>query len=262
MEIITLLIFTAVIGSPRKVVKTLITLVLASTIAALIVILPSPIPDSNIGWGRVASIANEFTSANDTTGSSAKSTNIEGGLAGRFNIWNSSIKLARQWDVPIEEPVLNSMLRPLFGLGPDMYVYSYPLIGLPSSWLRLVDHPHNYALHILMEQGCIGLSGFITLTSFLILTTFITLKKYRNIKGSFDITGTIILAVLPAMIGKIFELQTGVARLADLTMTLALFGAAIAIFELLNQQNNAGQNNSMGEKRAAVWPMLPKQRLP
>ena len=125
VSIITLLIFTAVIGSPRKVVKTLITLVLACTIAALIVILPSPVPYSNIGWGRVASIANEFTSANDTTGSIAKSTNIEGGLAGRFNIWNSSIKLARQWDVPIEEPVLNSMLRPLFGLGPDMYCLLY-----------------------------------------------------------------------------------------------------------------------------------------
>ena len=260
VSIITLLIFTAVIGTPRKVVKTLITLVLASTIAALIVILPSPIPDSNIGWGRVASIANEFTSANDTTGSITKSTNIEGGLAGRFNIWNSSIKLARQWDVPIEEPVLNSMLRPLFGVGPDMYVYSYPLIGSPSSWLRLVDHTHNYELHILMEQGFIGLIGFITLTSFLILTIFITLKKYRNIKGSFDITGTIILAVLPAMIGKIFELQTGVARIADLTMTLALFGAVIAIFELLNQQNNAGQNNSINENHSALRAMLPKQR--
>ena len=260
VSIITLLIFTAVIGSPRKVVKTLITLVLASTLAAFIVILPSPVPDSDIGLGRITSIANEFTTSTNSTDSIIKSTNIEGGLAGRFNIWNSSIKLARQWNVPIEEPLVNSMLRPLFGLGPDMYVYSYPLIGEPSSWLRLVDHTHNYELQILMEQGFVGLIGFITLTGFLILTVFITAKKYRDIKGTFAITGTIILALLPAMIGKMFELQTGVARLSDITMTLALFGAVIAIYELLNQQIDEGQNNSINENHSTLPKILPKQR--
>ena len=133
------------------------------------------------------------------------------------------------------------MLRALFGLGPDMYVYSYPLVGQPSSWLRLVDHTHNYQLQVLMEQGFIGLIGFTSLTIFLTMSVFAIVKRYRDKKSSFDAIGIIILALLPAMIGKMFELQTGVARVSDLAMTLALFGAVIAVYELLNQQIAEGQ---------------------
>ncbi|MEC9293861.1 MAG: hypothetical protein VYC65_06200 [Chloroflexota bacterium] len=252
ISITTLFIFTILIASNRETFKTLMLLAVSSIISAFIIVLPSPKGD--LGLGRVTSIV---TQLNDPV---ATSTNIEGGLAGRFNIWGSSLKLATQWDVPIEESEINSMLRPLFGVGPDMYVYSYPLVGQPSSWLRLVDHAHNYELHILVEQGFIGLIGFTALTIFLTISVFAIVKRYRNRKSDFDITGIIILALLPAMIGKIFELQTGVARASDLAMTLALFGAVIAIYELLNQQIAEGQNKSINQGYWTSPTILPTQR--
>ena len=128
-----------------------------------------------------------------------------------------------------------------------MYVYSYPLVGQPSSWLRLVDHTHNYELQLLMEQGFIGLIGFTALSTLLVISVFVIIKRYRNEKTSFDITGIIILALLPAMIGKLFEMQTGVARASDLAMTLALFGAVIAIYEITNQPFKRRQNTSINQ---------------
>jgi len=252
ISITTLFIFTILIGSNRETFRTLKLLALSSIISAFIIALPSPKGD--LGLERITGIVNQFNEPIST------STNIEGGLAGRFNIWSSSLKLATGWEVPIEEPILNSMLRPLFGLGPDMYVYSYPLVGQPSSWLRLVDHTHNYQLQVLMEQGFIGLIGFTALIIFLTISVFAIVKRYRNQKSSFDVTGIIILALLPAMIGKIFELQTGVARASDLAMTLGLFGAVIAIYEFLNQQTDEGQNESINQQNLSSTSILSKKR--
>ena len=240
ISIITLFVFTILIGSHKETLRTLKLLVVSSVISAFIVALPSP--QGDLGLERITGIVDQF---NDSVAS--PSTNIQGGLAGRFNIWRSTLKLATQWDVPIEEPTVNSMLRPLFGLGPDMYVYSYPLIGQPSSWLRLVDHTHNYELQVLMEHGFIGLAGFTALSIFLIISVFAIIKRYRDNKNGFDATGIIILALLPAMIGKIFELQTGVARASDLAMTLALFGSVIAIYEFVNQQISQDKNRSINQ---------------
>ena len=176
VSIITAFILTVLIGSNKETFKSLMLLVIASVIAAIVVALPSPKGD--LGMDRFLGIANQLAGPNTT------STNIEGGLAGRFNIWGSSLKIATQWPIPVEESNANRILRPLFGLGPDMYVYSYPLVAQPSSWLRLVDHTHNYELQILMEQGFLGLIGFTSLTGFLTICTFVIVKKYRKSQGS------------------------------------------------------------------------------
>jgi len=252
VSIVSLSVFTILIGSNRETFRSLMLLALSSIITVFIVVLPSPKGD--LGIDRITSIVNQFNDPITT------STNIEGGLAGRFNIWGSSLKLATQWDVPLEEPAVNSMLRPLFGLGPDMYVYSYPLVGQPSSWLRLVDHTHNYELQVLMEQGFVGLIGFTTLTIFLTVSMFMIVKNSRYQKKDFDVTGILILALLPAVIGKMVELQTGVARASDLAMTLALFGAVIAIYEFLNKRNVESQSNSINHEYLTSSKNLPMQR--
>jgi len=241
-SVITLFIFTIAIGSRRETIKTLMLFVIATSIATILIILPSPKGD--LGLSRFTGIANQFTNSTTTP---TESTNITGGLAGRFNIWGSSLKLATNWKVPIEEPATKSFLRPFFGVGPDMFVYSYPLIAQPSSWLRLVDHTHNYELQILMEQGFIGFIGFTTLIAFLTISIFSIIKRYRNTKCDLDLTGIVILALLPATIGKIFELQSGVARVSDLAMTLALFGAVIAIYEILNQRTKEVQTQTLNQ---------------
>jgi len=252
-SIITAYILTTFIGSNKEAIKSLMLLVIAGMIAAVIIALPSPKSDPGLDrviLDRFVGIANQFERSNTT------STNIEGGLIGRFNIWGSSLKLAGQWPIPIEEPNVNRMLRPLFGLGPDMYVYSYPIVAQPSSWLRLVDHTHNYELQVLMEQGFLGLIGFSSLSGFLTICVFAIVKRYRNAKRNLDNTGIIMLAIFPAFVGKMFELQTGVARASDLAMTLALFGAVIAIYEVVNQQINERQHNPLTQKHSVPIKIL------
>ena len=228
--ITSLVIFAAVslaIGNKKQNIRYLGVFVVSALITAIIVALPSARGD--IGLSRARSLGSAFEVG-------ASSTNIEAGLAGRLNIWSSSLRLTTGWDLPIDEPTVNTALRPLFGIGQDMYVYAFPLIGNPQSQLALVDHTHNYELMILIEQGFVGLFGFMMLTLLLGVATFAITRRFRRSGRGLDTTGILLLAILPATIGKLADLQTGVARISDLAMMLAIFGATIAIYEIANRQ--------------------------
>ena len=224
----TFFIITAALGSYRAMAKAAVVLAVSGIIAFVIIALPSP--QGDIGLQRALSIGTSLSGASGT------STDITGGLAGRFNIWGSTLKLATRWDVPVEEPVANSILRPAFGFGPDMFVYSFPFASKPQTQLAQLDNTHNYELQILMEHGFVGLIGFIGFTGLLVIAVFAIVRRYRSAGRGIDPTGILLLALLPAMVGKLVELQTGVPRVSDLAMTFALFGAAIALYELGNSQ--------------------------
>ncbi|MCH8229243.1 MAG: hypothetical protein IIA53_02830, partial [Chloroflexi bacterium] len=223
----TFFIIAAALGSYRAVAKSAVMLAFSGIIAAVIISLPSP--QGDVGLQRALSIGSPL-------GSGGTSTDIVGGLAGRLNIWGSTLKLATRWDVPIEEPVVNSILRPAFGFGPDMFIYSFPFASKPQTRLSILDHAHNYELQVLMEQGFVGLLGFIGFTGLLVIAVFSVVRRFRSAGRGIDLTGILLLALLPAMVGKLVELQTGVPRVSDLAMTFALFGAAIALYELGNRQ--------------------------
>jgi len=53
-----------------------------------------------------------------------------------------------------------------------MLVYSFPLVGQPQTDLALVDHAHNYTLQILLEQGFLGLLGFLMMAGLLVIALF------------------------------------------------------------------------------------------
>jgi tetratricopeptide (TPR) repeat protein len=129
-----------------------------------------------------------------------------------------------------------------------MYVYAFPLVGNPQSQLALVDHTHNYELMVLVEQGFVGLFGFMMLTVLLGVMTFAIIRRYRRAGRGLDATGILLLAILPATIGKLADLQTGVARISDLAMMLAFFGATIAIYEIANRQLRSDEPKPEPEK--------------
>jgi len=224
----TFFIIAAAIGSWRSVAKSAAVLAFSAVVAAVIIALPSP--QGDVGLERVRSIGSSFS------GTSGASTDIRGGLAGRFNIWGSTLNLATRWYVPIEEPVANSVLRPVFGFGPDMFIYSFPFAGKPQTNLAILDHAHNFELQVLMENGFVGLLGFVAFTGLLVIAVFAIVRRFRSTRRGIDHTGILIIALLPALIGKLVELQTGVPRVSDLAMTFALFGAAIALYEIVNRQ--------------------------
>ena len=231
-SIITFFAIAAALGTTKQTLRSLAFFTISSVIAAIIVALPSPRGD--IGLERALSIGDQFNPG-------GTSTDIGGGLSGRFNIWGSTLQLATSWDVPVEESVFTSALRPLFGFGPDMLIYSFPFKGQPQSGLAIVDHAHNYELQLLMEQGFIGLISFLLMAGLLSIAVFAVVRRMRSAGRGIDSTGIIVLALLPAFLGKMVELQSGVARISDLTMNFALFGAVIAIYEIVNLQLNPDQ---------------------
>jgi len=254
-SLITFFVMSMAIGTFRQTAKGLAVFAAASLVAVIFVLLPSEKAD--IGVARALSIGQLDT---DTT-----STDIEAGLAGRLNIWGDTLKLATSWDVPIDEPTANRILRPVFGLGPDIFVYSFPIVGKPQTKLAIVDHPHNYELMVLMEQGFVGLAGFIALTSLLGVATFAIARRVRKSasRGN-NPAAFLILALLPANMGKLVELQTGVGRVSDLGMTLALFGAVIAVYEIVNHQLNKDDSEQPQEtagKRSSVGVTAPNQAV-
>ena len=199
----------------------------ASIVAAIVISLPSP--QGDVGLERVLSIGDQLG------GSTSQSTDIKGGLKGRFSIWESTLKLATQWDTPREEPTLNSMLRPVFGVGPEMFVYSFPYVSAPQSDLAKVDHAHNFSLQTLIELGFLGLISLAAVVALLVYTGYRTVLMARSTGAAVNKTSILILALLPSLFGKLVESQTGVPRVSDMAMMFALVGAAIALYEVIRR---------------------------
>jgi O-antigen ligase len=226
-------IIAFIIASPRDLLKPLLVLVAALMIGYVFVALPSP--KNVLAISRVSGITGDFN-ANST------STDIGAGLAGRLSLWNAALKIATTWPVPAHEPALNSILRPVFGVGPDMLVYSYPLVLEPQTNLSNVEHAHNYVLQILVEQGYTGFLAFVGFSVLLGLSILVVIRKRRIAAGGIDITAIIMLALLPAMIGKMVDLQATVSRVSDLPMTFALFGVILAIYALVKSMSDEDED--------------------
>jgi tetratricopeptide (TPR) repeat protein len=203
----------------------------AATIVALVIsliITALPSPQGVVAVNRALSISDGQPSSDSV------STDIGGGLSGRFSIWKSTMKLATTWDMPLEEPTVNAMLRPLFGVGPDLFVYSFPFVGAPQTNLAKVDHAHNFPLHTLIELGFLGLAALTAITTLVVIAGIRTVVRLRSVRG-INTPVLLSLAFLPALAGKLVEVQTSVPRVSDLAMMIALIGAAIAVHEYVRR---------------------------
>ena len=210
-----------------------------------------PTPQGNIGTERFLSIGEQLRGGASTT-----STEITGGLAGRLQIWRGTLRLATSWQTPEDESTLKRVLRPVFGLGPDMFVYSYPLVGNPQTKLTIVSNAHNYPLHILAERGYAGFLALISASVLLIVAGIRIVWFLKNRKSEIQPWHWLLLALLPAAAGKLVELQTGVARISDLTMTFAVIAGVLVIHELIVQRGTAAAPESP-VRRANVGSGLP-----
>ena len=159
--LITFFVLAVALGHIKWITRYALILIGSALFAGIIITVPSE--QNEIGIERILSIENQITHSAETA------NDLTGGLDARFSIWNATFDLTRQWSVPAEESTVNTLLRPLFGLGPDMFVYSFPITSKPRTGLQTVDHAHNYELQVLMEQGFIGLIGFTMFSGFLLL---------------------------------------------------------------------------------------------
>jgi hypothetical protein len=203
-----------------------VAVVLGATIITFVIAV-SPSPTSVDGASRLRSIGDEIGSLageNVDVGAS--------GLKARSEIWRTALSLTVNPKVPQEEPQLKTLLRPVYGLGPDMFVHSYPLAVSPRSDIELQVNAHNLPLHIFVSTGLFGLISLTIIFTGLIL---IVKRLFSGIRT--QVSGEPLTLMLPsvftaALVGKSIEMQTGVARVSDLTPAVVILGALLAGYSL------------------------------
>ena len=217
----------------RRVARSATVFVLGIVLASIISALPSP----HDGPSLERTLNRTYELQQITGKTTTASTEIVGGLKGRLQIWGGSFEIAKSWPVLGSESPAARLLRPVFGLGPDMLVYSYPLVGQPQPRLQSVDHVHNYPLQILMEQGYAGFILLAATAGLILISASRTVQTAKRDHEQLQKWTVPLLALIPAVLGKMVEMQAGVNRISDLTTTFALIAGIIILYELVNSGN-------------------------
>ena len=156
---------------------------------------------------------------------------VDSGLTGRVGIWRGAIELATSWETHPPESGATSILRPLFGFGPDMYAYSYPMTAKARDSIS-IGHTHNFLLQILLELGVAGLVTFLAV-AFLILAALLRIL-WPGSSPRPDLWITILaIGLVGALAGRAMEQMGGVARIGDLAPFWILMGLVIALSETI-----------------------------
>ncbi|MDA0676599.1 MAG: O-antigen ligase family protein [Chloroflexi bacterium] len=221
------LIFVAastVLLVPRKQLLSLVIFAGSSLLLALGLILA---PGEKVG-ARSLQFGGELSSLTTSDGTGR----IEPGLGGRAEIWGEVLDLAVEWDRLPPDEGTSKLLRPLFGFGPDMLRFSSSLVSKPRASLEIVDHTHNRALHVLMEQGWVGFVVFLSVVGLAIWLLALTWRTLFSERANTDIAIEVLpfIAVAGALVATGVEQLTGVGRASDLITSWVLIGVLIVLY--------------------------------
>ncbi len=150
----------------------------------------------------------------------------------RADIWRGALKLAVTRDRVEEESGLLRGLRFMFGFGPDMYFYSFPINSRPLPQARTTSHTHNYPLQVLMEQGIAGLALFLATAILVFLTAISVVRSAAKRREEDPWLAILMVGLLAALIARAIEQGPGVGRVSDLVTFWALMGLVIAVAEI------------------------------
>ena len=234
----------------------LLSYVLVASAVIAIVIAAIPTMNSFDSIARVRSIGGEF---NALTGE--KVSEGQGGLNARQEIWRTALSLSVNPEVPQNESQVKTAFRRLYGVGPEMFSYSYPLRVSPRSNIVVQINAHNLPLHILATTGLLGFSALLIVLAGLALMIRSTFMALR-VRDSENHSRTVVTAIFLSLIfGKIIELQTGVPRISDLTPTVLVLGALVASYSWTPRSSQQGiepalADRSGGETLTLDWILM------
>ena len=227
MAVFSIVLYRTKIFTKNHVFRFIPTLVIAAIVVIMFSIL-SGSKANEIPTYRLARSVTELTNMERTD----NLTDISGGMTGRYQIWKGVIRLITSWDTPRTETNVIKALRPIFGVGPDLFVYSFHFVIEPQSKLTNVENAHNYYLNFLIELGFFNLFILIALLSYIVVVGIKFLEKTRLLPSK-DISMTIILiGIFSALIGKFVEMIAGVPRIEDLTILFLLIGLLFSIYKI------------------------------
>ena len=150
----------------------------------------------------------------------------------RADIWRGAIELAFTRDRVEDESGIVKTFRFLFGYGPDMYFYSYPLTARPIANFEATSHTHNYALQVLLEQGLTGLMMLVATGVLALITALSVIRRFARNRDSSPTLAILMAGALAALIGRAVEQSSGVGRVSDLMAFWVILGVVFAAAEI------------------------------
>jgi O-antigen ligase/tetratricopeptide (TPR) repeat protein len=191
----------------RSTLKTGAGVIAAGIVIALAIsLIPNAGAGGPSGGGRsLEDLGNIFDTAEATS------------LGGRAATWGGALELATSWERYPEESGLRHALRPIFGLGPDMYFYSYPLSvdRDPSGTGKLFAHVHNLPMQVLLELGFVGFGSFLALVLLVAYTAVMVLRAEKSAGRGDGLVSIFTALLLAALVGRAVEQMAGVAHVSD-----------------------------------------------
>ncbi len=189
---------------------------------------------------------------------------LGGGLAGRYIIWEKSWELftAIPWvdnDRYSELPSLPlPRLRRIFGYGPDLFGDVYQIAGGAGEGNgggALARHAHNFPLHTLVELGLLGLLAYLALIAAVAYVLFGFLRSARH-AATPSLVGYLTIGMSTVLAARLLEQMAGKAQISDLALSWTLAGV-VAALAAMQAQSTASTVNP-GNRRAT--PPTPKRR--
>ncbi|MBT3942083.1 MAG: hypothetical protein HOE75_12905 [Chloroflexi bacterium] len=142
-----------------------------------------------------------------------------------------ALELASTWERSPDESAFQQVIRPVVGLGPDMFFYSYPLSvdRDPTRSGQFFAHAHNFPLQVMLEMGLLGLGSFIALVLLVLYAAVLVLRKEKKAGRSGDLISIFMAVLLAILIGRATEQMAGVAQVTDLFIFWVLAGLIVAL---------------------------------
>jgi O-antigen ligase len=206
----------------------------AGVIAVALVLILVP-EGSRRELGRLTSIVQEVSGAaaaatnEATTGASRIPDQPIGTFGARVLGWQASLRLATSWKSVYNESTLARSLRPALGYGPEMALYNFQLEVPIQTEFRPLSNAHNFALHMLVETGWVGVTLYITMLSLCAAAAVMVVRRQVARGRTGDLITVATVAMLAVFAGRIMEQSTGIARLSDLVVFWTVLGLLIAI---------------------------------
>lgn len=153
-------------------------------------------------------------------------------IGNRADIWRGALQLAVSRERVEDESGLVRGFRFLFGYGPDMYFYSFPIESRPLPRFEANSHAHNYPLQVLLEQGLAGLLALIATAALVVISAISVIRRISRSEHADPWLAILMIGVLAALVARAVEQIAGVGKVSDLVTFWALMGLVIAVAEI------------------------------
>ncbi|MEE9286323.1 MAG: O-antigen ligase family protein, partial [Dehalococcoidia bacterium] len=226
-----LLVLAGIVLPRRALVTALAVIAVSVAVTAVVAAVPSSVGGNVTGSGEI--VGKRVSSIyNDSVGS---------GLNSRLDIWKTSASLIadRPWFDLAQYPELPSssprLIRSVFGYGPDMFLYAFPLADDQQLDGNRHFHAHNFIVHNAVELGAVGLLATMALFGAIAAAGLGLARMARRRVFSWPMALALV-GILAAMAGRFVEQLTGVAQISDLSLFWLLAGVLAAFPALARSQ--------------------------